>query len=446
MTLPAGYKPPSSTLANNWPIGIPPPSPSPYGGRLPTKIPHFKVIDARMFRRNILYYIFFLRDRLVFIKMGKSSFILDNRVVIARGFFRYFVGIIIPLLTPLFSIGLLQVLQNKDGGLGILLLILIFIGPAIILYFVFRFYVERNLHLKQSEEKKLTDILSNSNFNDEKLKKLSDPSLDLEYSKVNYACLLKMEYNQFHEENSWGYLIFELNCSSKSRNFDKPTIPKFTKYLAYNIPVDENIPQCERIVNKYFADAINEDQKKNVSNLLYTVKKQRRLQLILKCMMIVGTFGWVVTAGSLHSNGHDYELGILTIVGAGLILLFLYVFRGRYWYVSNYFLHWTEEKRKWHAKYSETLLIIFSVILGIGIFSVIILYGTGPDSLFVKKVQFTVTDLIDIGNNLLSTDYYQEAIKYYDKALALEPNNEEALYQKRLALYYLSQSNNPDLE
>ena len=235
-------------------------------------------------------------------------------------------------------------------------------------------------------------------------------------------------------------MIFELNSNIKNSNLGKSTNSKFDKYLVYNIPIDENIARCERIVNKYFVEGMNESQKQNVANLQYTVKKQRRMQLILKCMLIAGTFAWVVTAGSLHSNGHDYELGILTIVGVCLIGLFLCVFRGRHWYESNYFLHWPEEKRKWHSKHSERLLIIFTTIIGIGIFFLIILYGTGPDSIFVKKVQFTATELIDIGDNLLSTGYYEEALSYYDRALDLEPNNGEALYQRRIALHYLGRS------
>ena len=45
-----------------------------------------------------------------------------------------------------------------------------------------------------------------------------------------------------------------------------------------------------------------------------------------------------------------------------------------------------------------------------------------------------------MGDILLSSDNYKEAISYYDRALNLEPNNGEALYQKRIALHYLDQN------
>ena len=89
------------------------------------------------------------------------------------------------------------------------------------------------------------------------------------------------------------------------------------------------------------------------------------------------------------------------------------------------------------SKHSGKLLIVLSAILMFGIFSLIISFGTGPNLIFVKNEQFTVTELIEMGNTLLSSDYYKEAISYYDRALVLEPNNGEALYQKRIALHYL---------
>jgi|GEM_PF-2915626 tetratricopeptide (TPR) repeat protein len=46
-----------------------------------------------------------------------------------------------------------------------------------------------------------------------------------------------------------------------------------------------------------------------------------------------------------------------------------------------------------------------------------------------------------MGDILLSSDNYKEAISYYDRALNLERDNGEALYQKRIALHYLSRSN-----
>lgn len=99
---------------------------------------------------------------------------------------------------------------------------------------------------------------------------------------------------------------------------------------------------------------------------------------------------------------------------------------------------------KLRSKHSEKLLIILSTAFMLGIFSLIfsliISYGTGSNSIFLKKDQFTVTELIEMGDILLSSDNYKEAISYYDRALNLEPNNGEALYQKRIALHYLDQN------
>ena len=89
--------------------------------------------------------------------------------------------------------------------------------------------------------------------------------------------------------------------------------------------------------------------------------------------------------------------------------------------------------------YGKLLILSIALMLGIFslIFSLIILHGTGPNSIFLNKDQFTVTELIEMGNILLSSDNYKEAISYYDRALNLEPNNPDALYQKRVALHYL---------
>jgi tetratricopeptide (TPR) repeat protein len=105
---------------------------------------------------------------------------------------------------------------------------------------------------------------------------------------------------------------------------------------------------------------------------------------------------------------------------------------------------------KLRSKHSEKLLIILSTAFMLGIFSLIfsfiISYGTGPNSIFLKKDQFTVTELIEMGDILLSYDNYKEAISYYDRALNLEPNNGEALYQKRIALHYLDHQSFHKLE
>lgn len=101
---------------------------------------------------------------------------------------------------------------------------------------------------------------------------------------------------------------------------------------------------------------------------------------------------------------------------------------------------------KLRSKRSEKLLIILSTAFMLGIFSLIISYGTEPNSIFFNKDQFTVTELIEMGDTLFSSDNYKEAISYYDRALYLEPNNPDALYQKRIALHYLDQQSFHKLE
>ena len=105
---------------------------------------------------------------------------------------------------------------------------------------------------------------------------------------------------------------------------------------------------------------------------------------------------------------------------------------------------------KLRSKHTEKLLITLSIVFMLGIFSLIfsliISYGTGPNSIFLKKDQFTVTELIEMGDILLTSDNYKEAIAYYDRALNLEPNNGEALYQKRIALHYLDHQSFHKLE
>lgn len=99
---------------------------------------------------------------------------------------------------------------------------------------------------------------------------------------------------------------------------------------------------------------------------------------------------------------------------------------------------------------SEKLLSILSTAFMLGIFSLIfsliISYGTGTNSIFLKMDQFTVTELIEMGDTLLSSDNYKEAISYYDRALDLEPNNPDALYQRRIALHYLDHQSFHKLE
>ena len=46
-----------------------------------------------------------------------------------------------------------------------------------------------------------------------------------------------------------------------------------------------------------------------------------------------------------------------------------------------------------------------------------------------------ISNLINKGEDLYNLGNYDEAIKYYDKALSIDPNNIQALYSKGLAIY-----------
>jgi tetratricopeptide (TPR) repeat protein len=70
-----------------------------------------------------------------------------------------------------------------------------------------------------------------------------------------------------------------------------------------------------------------------------------------------------------------------------------------------------------------------------------------PILLFIiSQLQFAigtssnVNDLIDKGNSFYNLGNYQEAITYYDKALAIDPNNVYALNAKGVALGNLNKS------
>src|SRR4029079_15296802 len=110
-------------------------------GEEPTEIPHFQVIEARMFKRNILYYLFFLRDRLVFVETAKSSFLIDNQTVSSGGFVRLMaIGVaFIAVFIFLVIFGNAPKSGIKDTFEFFLVAILIFVMPSAMGYTVFRY-------------------------------------------------------------------------------------------------------------------------------------------------------------------------------------------------------------------------------------------------------------------------------------------------------------------
>lgn len=101
---------------------------------------------------------------------------------------------------------------------------------------------------------------------------------------------------------------------------------------------------------------------------------------------------------------------------------------------------WSEKKRQWNAKFSYKLIIIFVVAIAIGIICLYQAYWTGPESIFVKKqqqLQPRLTGLLLTADKFYSEGNYEYAIALYDRALEINPNYLDALYNKGNALFSL---------
>jgi tetratricopeptide (TPR) repeat protein len=415
------------------------------------EIPYLKVIEARMFKRNILYFLFFLHNRMVFVRLGKSSFLVDNQYQIRRGIYGI---IILPIVFGIFVPGaafyyeyILGNQPNRDAGeLGFLDTLLIAF-PVLVGYVYFVTYVEEKLRLAISamQENKILSTISKKDFNEDELNNFTDINRDIYYSDVSSVYIEETDrvLQRYSEENSKGYLMFELTQGSEHTLLGKRSSHNnlSNKFIVYNIPKDEDILKFEVRIKNFLVDKMVINNKNDVSNLGYTVRRERRLDFIMLVMRIAGGVGWGIAIKTLIDEKLYNESIILSVGGIGLFFLFLYIFRGRYWYKPNYFLYWSEKKRQWHSKFASKLLIIFVIATAIGIICLYQVYWTGPESIFVKKQQQEqprLMSLLSSADKFYSEGKYENALALYDRALEINPHNLDALYNKGNTLYSLS--------
>ena len=354
------------------------------------KNPHLKVINARMFRRNILYFLFFLEDRMVFVKIGKSSFLLDNKFVIQWIFHRYShrIGFIILIFLGIAFMLLLSV------NVGLALMFLIGVSAmALFIFFGYRSYLNRLSHLKRSEENEILDIISRRNFRVSDIIKLSDRSLDIFYSNINSVYIVEPEDDKrLREENSIGYLIFEQNCKLKNQKVgnENKNDSLSKKYNVYDIPVSGDITECERNINRFIPNKIISNQ--HVASLGYTAGEQHDFNQILGFLLVVGGIGWLLTVAIFADQKLFNDLIIFIGASTAILVISLYAYLGKYWYKKRYFLYWSETKRRWHAKHSIKLMILFIIVIDIAFVNIFnaanivsCIYDLSPDSIFAKN-------------------------------------------------------------
>lgn len=390
-----------------------------------------------------------MQDRMIFVKLGKTSFVVDNLRAIRRGvgillgIILFFVIMLTGVIFYYDTLGMQSNRDESDIAFGDWLIVAM---PITIACVFTLFYLPRYLHSKQYKQEMksqiASNILSKRNFNLDELKNFTDENRTTYYSNINsvYIDEIDRKDQTFGEENSRGYLMLELNRNIKNPYLgnQKKNSNLSNEFMIYNLPIDEDITKCRDIVNNFLLDKCTKFDNENVASLGYTVRRQRRLQLILKCLLIVGAIGWGYAFRILHDEEFDIEILLLTVVGTILIVLFLYVFRGKNWYKPNYFQNWSEKKRRWHARYSEKLMIIFVVAIAITSLYLYLVYWIGPESIFVKKQQEQrLTDIINMGNKFSSEGNYQYALALYDRALEIKPDNALVLGKQGIALHFL---------
>lgn len=337
---------------------------------------------------------------MTFVRIGKSSFVIDNLNAVMKGvgsllaIILFFVVILTGII--FYYEYILGIQPNRDEGDIVFTDWLLIAMPIAIACVVSLFCLPRYLYSKLSEQEKkfqmVSNIISKKNFTLDELRNFTDTKRTIYYSNINSVYIDEIENNKFHEENSIGYLIFELNNNIKNWNFDKQNKNDrlFNKIKVYNIPVGGDISECKEIINNFMPQKIRGNQ--HVSSLGYTVRKQRSLNLILQLLLVIGSIGWGLTASILYDQKLYNDLILLTVATAGIVLLFLYVYLGKYWYKPHYFQYWSEKKTRWNARHFNKLLIIFIigvVIAMLYLFSIkeilSVIYNISPESIFEKK-------------------------------------------------------------
>jgi hypothetical protein len=269
MTLPKGYKPPASVGISTGPIGTPPLTGT---GRLPAGVPYFRVIDTRMFKRNFLYYLFFLQDRMAFVMVGKSSFVVDNlqHIVRAVGIVAGSILILVIIISGsiIYYEFILGIQPNREEGDIVFTDWLLVAIPVITVCLVSLIYLPRysasKLSVEKEKHEKVLNLLSKKDFDDAELR-LSDASREIYYSEVNSFYIGESDlYNEMVGEKNNGLLTFELRENIRNQGYSTG-INSSNKYLSYNIPLDEDFTRCNDILN-YFLLA-------KKTNKIYHLKK-----------------------------------------------------------------------------------------------------------------------------------------------------------------------------
>ena len=130
--------------------------------------------------------------------------------------------------------------------------------------------------------------------------------------------------------------------------------------------------------------------------------------------------------------GSIFDLLAIPIQVMGIISIFLFIRILRQ--ISNRQYLKLSDKERLHEKQSKKLLIIFIIAIVTSIVFAFLTYVNMPDLILVNK---QVTDLNIKGNELYTLGQYQEAITWYDKALALDSNDIDTLKNKGDSLYAL---------
>lgn len=118
--------------------------------------------------------------------------------------------------------------------------------------------------------------------------KLSTTVSKIEILSNNINSKLISELYEYMKKND----LSESHINNTNLGNQKKNSSLSNEFMIYNLPIDEDITKCRDIVNNFLLDKCTNFDNQNVASLGYTVRRQRRLQLILKCLLIVGAIGW----------------------------------------------------------------------------------------------------------------------------------------------------------